>query len=204
MVEVREIRSDERGKIGEIVAIHLEAFPGFFLTFMGNGFLRQLYSSYCDHADSGLLVAEKDGKLLGFLAFSTNYSEFFKYMIRTRLVAFAWYSVGALIRRPSAFARIAAAFLKPSEVKREEKYVELSSIGVSPAFNSRGIGSRLIDELKNRTDFNLYDYITLETDSIDNDAAIHFYEKNGFVKHREFYSNKNRKMIEFRFYNANS
>ena len=75
---------------------------------------------------------------------------------------------------------IIKAFLKPSEVKREEKYVELSSIGVDPTIKSNGVGSLLIDELKKIVDFNKFAYITLETDAVNNDGAIHFYEKNGF------------------------
>ena len=74
-------------------------------------------------------------------------------MIKTRLIPFGWYSVGAFFRRPSAFMHIIRAFLKPSEVKRKEKYVELSSIGVDPKIKSKGVGSLLIDELKKQVNF---------------------------------------------------
>lgn len=69
MVTIREVKSDEKKIIDEIVTIHLNTFTGFFLTFMGRGFLRQMYQSYCDHEESGLLVAEGDGKTVGFLAY---------------------------------------------------------------------------------------------------------------------------------------
>ena len=49
MVTIREVKSDEKKIIDEIVTIHLNTFTGFFLTFMGRGFLRQMYQSYCDH-----------------------------------------------------------------------------------------------------------------------------------------------------------
>ena len=57
MITIREVRSDEKKFINDIVTIHLDTFTGFFLTFMGRGFLNQMYRSYCDHAESGLLVA---------------------------------------------------------------------------------------------------------------------------------------------------
>lgn len=199
MVTIREVKSEEKKLIDKIVTIHLNTFNGFFLTFMGRGFLRQMYQSYCDHDESGLLVAEEDGNALGFLAFSSNFSGLYKFMIKTRLIQFGWYSVGAFFRKPSAFMHIIRAFLKPSEVKREEKYVELSSIGVTPAAKSRGIGSLLIDELKRKVDFQKFAYITLETDAIDNEGAIHFYEKNKFVREREFETEEGRKMYEYRF-----
>ena len=182
VIAIREVKSEEKELINDIVSIHLNTFTGFFLTFMGRGFLNQMYRSYCDHDESGLLVAEENGKAIGFLAYSGNFSGLYKYMIKTRLIPFGWYSVGAFFRRPSAFMHIIKAFLKPSEVKREEKYVELSSIGVDPTIKSKGVGSLLIDDLKKIVDFNKFAYITLETDAVNNDGAIHFYEKNGFVK----------------------
>ena len=53
MVTIREVKSNEKELINEIVTIHLNTFTGFFLTFMGRGFLRQMYQSYCDHDESG-------------------------------------------------------------------------------------------------------------------------------------------------------
>lgn len=199
MIAIREVKSEEKELINDIVTIHLNTFTGFFLTFMGKGFLNQMYRSYCDHGESGLLVAEYDGKTVGFLAYSENFSGLYKYMIKTRLIPFGWYSVGAFFRRPSAFLHIIKAFLKPSEAKRKEKYVELSSIGVDPTIKSKGVGSFLIDELKKIVDFRKFAYITLETDAVNNDGAIHFYEKNGFVRERMYENNEGRKMYEYRY-----
>lgn len=199
MIAIREVKSEEKELINDIVSIHLNTFTGFFLTFMGRGFLNQMYRSYCDHDESGLLVAEEKGKAVGFLAYSGNFSGLYKFMIKTRLIPFGWYSVGAFFRRPSAFMHIIRAFLKPSEAKRNEKYVELSSIGVDPTIKSRGVGSLLIDELKKIVDFNKFAYITLETDAVNNDGAIHFYEKNRFVRERLFETDEGRKMYEYRF-----
>ena len=199
MIAIREVKSEEKELINDIVSIHLNTFTGFFLTFMGRGFLNQMYRSYCDHDESGLLVAEDNGKAIGFLAYSGDFSGLYKFMIKTRLIPFGWYSVGAFFRRPSAFMHIIKAFLKPSEAKREEKYVELSSIGVDPAIKSKGVGSLLIDELKKIVDFNKFAYITLETDAVNNDGAIHFYEKNGFVRERMYETDEGRKMYEYRF-----
>ena len=199
MIAIREVKSEEKELINDIVSIHLNTFTGFFLTFMGRGFLNQMYRSYCDHDESGLLVAEEDGKAVGFLAYSGNFSSLYKFMIKTRLIPFGWYSIGAFFRRPSAFMHIIKAFLKPSEVKRDEKYVELSSIGVDSIIKSKGVGSLLIDDLKKIVDFNNFAYITLETDAVNNDGAIHFYEKNGFVRERMYETDEGRKMYEYRF-----
>lgn len=199
MIEIRNVQSTEKELIDEIVSIHLSTFQGFFLTFMGRGFLYHMYCSYCEEKQSGLLVAEENGKSLGFLAYSGDMSGLYKYMIKKKLVVFAWYGMGAFLRKPAVFVKLLRAFLKPSESKRDEVYMELASIGVNPDMKSQGIGSLLIDALKRSTDWNKYAYITLETDAINNEGANQFYLKNGFVLEREYETYEGRKMNEYRF-----
>lgn len=199
MIKIRQVQTNEEQVIEDIVTIHLNTFAGFFLTFMGRGFLKQMYQCYCDYDESGLLVAEENGTPVGFLAYASDFSGLYKFMIKTRLLKFAWYSLGAFFRKPSSFMRLLSAFLKPSEAKREENYVELSSIGVNPNSKNKGVGTLLVDELKKLVDFDKYAYITLETDAVKNDYAIQFYEKNGFKKARLFETREGRKMYEYRF-----
>ena len=199
-MEIKKVESTEKDILKEIVDIHLETFEGFFLTFMGKGFLRQMYASYTKHSESDVFVALEEGRVIGFLAYSYNMSGLYKYMIKHRLIQFAWYSLGAFFRRPRVFMRLVRAFLKPSESKREEKYVELASIGVRPDAKSKGVGSKLIDSLKCTVDFEEYAYITLETDALDNEIANRFYVKNGFKIEREYETREGRKMFEYRCY----
>lgn len=200
MIIIRKIEKTESDIINEVVEIHLNTFKGFFLTFMGRGFLRQMYKSYCEHKSSGLLVAfYNKEKPIGFLAYSGDMSGLYKYMIKKHLFPFAWYSFFAFLRKPKAFMRIIRAFTKSNESKRLEKYIKLSSIGVKPDIASKGIGTKLIDELKKIVDFKEFDYIQLETDALDNEGANYFYQKNGFMIKREFETNEGRKMFEYRF-----
>lgn len=200
MLQIKEIEVYDKQVIGDIVQIHLDTFEGFFLTFMGRGFLKQMYRSYCDHDGSGLLAAfDEDGQIIGFLAFSSDMSGLYKHMIKKRLIPFAWYSLGAFLRKPKVFMRLIRAFLKPSESKRDEAFVELASIGVKPQIKSKGVGTQLIDSLKCRVDFERFEYITLETDAVDNEGANHFYQKNGFELQRTYETREGRKMNEYRF-----
>lgn len=198
-MKIREIGTKEKNVIKQVVQIHLETFKGFFLTFMGKGFLKQLYLSYCRHIESGLLVAFEDDKPVGFLAYSGDYSGLFKYMIKTRLIPFAWFSLGAFFRKPKSFMRLLRAFSKSKETKREEKYIELASIGVKPEFKSKGIGTALTNHFKSCVDFSKYAYINLETDADNNDGANRFYMKNGFVLKRTYETREGRKMNEYEF-----
>ena len=108
-------------------------------------------------------------------------------------------SLAAAIRHPSFIKRILGAFKKSDSVVKEDKYVELASICTNPAIEGKGIGSKLIDYLKSIVDFDEYAYINLETDADDNDYAIRFYQKNGFVEDRVYVTPEGRRMIEFHY-----
>lgn len=199
-METKKVNELGGAIIKEIVDIHLATFKGFFLTFLGQGFLCQMYESYILHDKSDILVAVEKDRVVGFLAYSSDLSGLYKNMIKKRLLKFMWYSLGAFFRNPKVFARLIRAFLKPGEAKRSERYIELTSIGVHPNKKAKGIGSKLIDTLKKSTDFDTYAYITLDTDAIDNDAVNRFYQKNGFILFREFETHEGRKMNEYRMY----
>ena len=198
-MEIRQINAKEKNIIKQVVQIHMDTFKGFFLTFMGKGFLKHLYKSYCQYKESGLLVAFENNESIGFLAYSGDYSGLYKFMIKRKLIPFAWYSLGAFIRKPKTFIRLLRAFSKSDDVKRDEKYVELASIGVKPEAKSRGVGSSLIARLKESIDFNTYSYVSLETDAENNEIANKFYIKNGFVLIRTYETREKRKMNEYRY-----
>ena len=198
-MEIKILDHYDRKLVNEIIDIHMSTFQGFFLTFMGRGFLNQMYSSYLSHSKSSIIIAVDNCKVLGFLAYSADLSGLYKYMIKHRLLQFGWYSLGALLRNPKTFMRLLRAFLKPNEAKRDVDYVELASIGVLPEKKSKGIGSSLISELKDNVDFSKYKYITLETDADNNESANYFYKKNGFSLVRSYVTNEGRKMNEYRF-----
>lgn len=200
MIRIREIKKIDRNIINEVVKIHLSTFTGFSLTFMGRGFLYQLYCSYCVHDSSGLFVAFNDEELIGFLAYSKDLSSLYNFMIRTRLIFFAWYSIGAFFRKPKVFMKLIRAFLKPNEAKRDVSYVELASIGVKPEIKSNGVGTKLIDKFIRNVDFRDYSYITLETDALNNENVNSFYQKNGFKLERTFETYEGRKMNEYRYW----
>ena len=44
-MNIIEVRADEKALLHAVTAVHMETFPGFFLTFMGKGFLQKMYLS---------------------------------------------------------------------------------------------------------------------------------------------------------------
>lgn len=196
---IREVGYKEKDVVKKVVDIHIRTFKGFFLTFMGKRFLRLMYSCYTRYYKAGLLVATDGDDVLGFLAYSEDLSGLYRYMMKHGFFSFAWYAFLAFLRRPKAFFRLFAALKKPKDAEREERYVELASIGVDPEKKRGGVGSELIKELKNRVDFNEFSYIALETDAVNNDGANAFYVKNGFTVARTFTKSGGRIMNEYRY-----
>ena len=199
-VFIRELDIADDIYITRLSKLHMSAFPNFFLTQLGLPFLRTLYRGYMEDENSGMLVAEINGKLVGFLAYSNEYSRFYKGLLKRHLIRFAFCSMLVAIRHPSFIKRLLGAFKKSDEVKKKEAYVELASICVNPRIESKGVGSKLINKLKEITDFSEYEYINLETDACDNDAVNQFYIKNGFQLARSYMTTEGRKMNEYRYY----
>ncbi len=198
-MNVRELAAEDKGMIREIAILHQRAFPDFFLTQLGLPFLQTLYKGYLDDGDSGVIVAEEEKKVKGFIAYSRDYPRFYRGLIRHKIIQFAWCSFLAAIRHPSFIKRLLGAFKKSESVTKKEKYVELASICTDPAEEGRGIGTALINYLKSIVDYHEYAYINLETDAENNEKANCFYLKNGFRNEREFITAEGRKMIEYRY-----
>lgn len=186
--------------VDAIVDIHMNTFTGFFLTFLGKGFLKQLYKGFMEHEKSGMIVAFEEDKLIGFLAYSKELSEFYKYLIKRKLLLFVWYALGAFFRKPKVLFRLLRAFTYSEDSKRTEKYVELSSVGVLPSSKRMGVGSKMIEYLITIVDKDKFDYIKLETDRDNNDQVNSFYVKNGFELERSYETPEGRRMNEYRFY----
>lgn len=199
MAGIRELKTASSEYIKAIAELHKRVFPSFFLTQLGVPFLRTLYTGYMEDKDSGIIVAEEGGKLVGFIAYSNDYPRFYKGLIKNHLIKFAFCSAGAAIRHPSFIKRLLGAFKKSESVVKTERYVELASICVDPEIESKGVGSALIDYLKGIVDFDKFAYINLETDADGNDGVNSFYVKNGFKLERVFTTAEGRRMNEYRY-----
>ena len=200
-----DVRIFELGKDSDkariIARLHIVVFSGFFLTQLGESFLTTLYQGYIEDDNSGVIVAEsiKNKQILGFAAYSKDYSRFYTELKKKHIVKFALCSLGVAIKHPSFIRRLLGAFKKSNEVRRMEKYVELASIGVCSNAQGKGIGSQLVDYLVSMTNFNESEYISLETDTFNNETANRFYQKRGFEIVRKYTTAEGRIMNEYRY-----
>ncbi len=196
------ISEAEKKDVSEIVEIHLKAFEGFFLSFLGRGFLKYLYQHFIIHESSSLLIAKEKNQILGFLAYSESLSDFYKTLLISRFFVLGWYSFMGVCRNPKIIFKLLKALNYSKKAKSDEKYLKLSSIGVLPDIK-KGVGSMLINKLKENAKKKFrakgYRYIYLETDSENNEIANKFYQKNNFILYETYFTSEKRKMNIYRY-----
>lgn len=180
------IRPAAGGDLDRIVAIHAAAFPGFFLTSLGPGFLRAYYREVLDFHGGCLLVAERGGRAIGFVAGFAAPRQFYAGLSR-RPLAFALPLLAAVLRRPSLIGHILVRVrnvLDRSDRRRTdpttEAACELSSLAVDPRTRRRGVGRRLVAAFVADAAASGLDVVRLATDARENDAVNAFYAGLGF------------------------
>ncbi len=137
------VRPGTEADAGFAALLHATSIVEGFLPTLGTGFLRRLYRTVARHPGSILLVAEQDGRPLGFLAGTEDVGVLYKeFSLRDGLVA-------GLLAAP----RLAASWRKVWETLRypvaEADYprAELLAMAVDPTARGRGVGRRLVEEL---------------------------------------------------------
>lgn len=191
-MNVVSTRIANKSDISQIVSIHIEAFPGFFLTRMGPRFLSQYYNGYLERCETLIIASVDGGKVVGFVAGLKNSGEYYRFL-KKHWYRFVFPILGALldldlVRRCSA--RVFSV-LKNNQVNRTMSppggYHELTSIAVSPSTGPAGTGRALmasyIDQvLLDKRAFGVF----LTTDADDNERVNRFYKTLGFNEFGEF------------------
>jgi ribosomal protein S18 acetylase RimI-like enzyme len=187
-----------QGDIPAVVDLHLRSFPGFFLSFLGRGFLRVLYASLLADSQGVALVATAGGAITGFVAGVENQSGFYRRLLRDRLWSFAFASAGAALRRPSILPRLVRALGKPAETEQASASACLMSIAVDPGAEGGGVGALLVRGFCDAIAGRGGEAVCLTTDRDGNERVNEFYRRLGFELARTFQTKEGRFMNEYR------
>lgn len=186
------------GHLTSVVEIHLESFPGFFLTFLGPTFLRRLYLEILRRRDHATFVAHDErGALLGFVVGVCDQGSFYGEMARHRWFRFALAATGAVLRKPSIVARLFRAFSYPKLSRSAAADALLLSLAVRPEAEGQGVGRRLVEtfliELKRRGSKS----VSLTTDRDGNGRVNEFYQRAGFEVVSQYQTPEGRRMNQY-------
>lgn len=168
--------------VDTVVAVHLRAFPGFFLTFLGPRFLREFYGSFLADPTGIAFVAVDDptGDVLGSVVGPMVPAGYFKRLLKRRWWAFCLASAAAMLKRPSVVRRLFRAVFYRGESPPGGARALLSSISVAPEAQGRGVGRALVDafvcEVRRRGGRGCF----LTSDAQGNEAVNRFYAVCGW------------------------
>jgi ribosomal protein S18 acetylase RimI-like enzyme len=180
-----------------VVAVHLDAFPGFFLTFLGPAFLRALYRSIVRDPSGIALVGEAEGTCVSFVAGTTEPAGFYSRALRRGFFSFGVPAAIGVLRRPTVIRRVLRAFRRAKDSPAPASgRAELMSLAVMARWRRCGAGAALVNEFVRRVQERGGTAVLLTTDAVGNDAVNAFYARLGFVRSRTFVTPEGREMNE--------
>ncbi len=136
-----------RSDVAELARIHERGFPAFFLTTLGQPFLREFYRGHVDDPTAVAVVARlaegpRRGQPVGVVVGTTKPAGFYARLLRHRGLAFALAGARGALRHPTAVPRLVRALFYRGDAP-DPSYALLSSIVVEPAHGGSGVGAHL-------------------------------------------------------------
>ena len=182
--------------VDAIVAIHQQSFKDFFLTSLGENFLKLYYSTFITSGEGVVYCATKDNEVLGFSACSFISRGFNTSLIKKNLVKFSIEALRLLFSKPKALIRLTKNMnkeRKDATIEDNGEYAELYSIAVSPTCQGGGYGRKLLtateEDVKQHNN-----KVSLTTDYYNNDKTIAFYRALGYEEYYDFITYPDRRM----------
>ena len=180
-----------------IVNIHSDAFKEFFLTSLGEDFLRFYYSCFIKSNDGRVFCAIYGGRIVGFAAMAEKSKGFNARMVKNNIFLFGLMSLKMLFTSPMSLLRLIRNLKKTSSNVDDEDYAELFSIGVIKSAQGLGVGKRLLCAVEDYVRSQGKSRLSLTTDYYDNDSAISFYRTMHYHEMYDFIAFPNRRMYRF-------
>lgn len=173
---VRDLRSADGPALA---ALHVEAFPTFFLTTLGERFLKRFYRSLLSQPWGFGVGLVRNGACQAFAAGASIDAGFYRRLARADAVGLVAAAVPALACHPSRLVHIARS-LGGSACRPTAGDAVLLSICVAPAAEGSGLGSSVLRKFEHRAAARGCRGVVLTTDTDGNERANNFYRSNGY------------------------
>lgn len=193
-----QIDAMHTGDVVSLARLHRQAFPGFFLSTLGEPFLRQFYRGYVgDPTAVTIVLRDAEGKPCGCVVGTTEPAGFFGRLLRRRWAGFALAGARAVFSQPSAALRLLRAVRYRGEAPPEVAGALLSSICLHPSLQGSGEGARLVAAWEAAAAASGARTAFLTTDTHDNDAVNRFYTRHGWLLHDTYSTLEGRRMNRY-------
>ncbi len=180
-----------------LAKIHLDAFQGFFLSSLGERFLRAYYKAVLASKETiGVGAVDDQGKMQGFGTGCVQSKGYHRRLLLRNLFTFLCHGLIILFKRPNALKQISENSDKILTDIDEGNYAEIFSLCVSNASKGNGIGRALIKTFEEEAKRKNCRKITLTTDFLNNEKVITFYLHSGYQVFYEFTAYPERPMYK--------
>lgn len=176
-------RAARQADVPNIVAIHQQAFPGFFLTTLGPRFLTRFYAAMTGSPDALCLVIEREYGIEGFIVGPLHPAGYFRRLLLRQGPGFLRDALPAMLRNPGAVVRrvFRAVRYRGEAPVAWPGAALVSSVAVAPGAVGSGAAGALVERFCAEAAARGTTHVYLTTDVVDNPAANRFYQKHGFV-----------------------
>lgn len=184
--------------VEDVVRIHINTFEGFFLTNLGERFLKLYYKSCIKNQNLTIAIGlfSDNSELIGFGIGSYESKGYYKKIIKANFLAFFLETIIIAVSKPMALIRLAKNLDKVNNIEDNGIYCELLSIGVQKHNEGKGYGKQLLIGFEKIASERGVKKITLTTDSRNNDRVLKFYNKMGYDIFYKFKTYPNREMLK--------
>jgi ribosomal protein S18 acetylase RimI-like enzyme len=129
-----------------VAGLHIKGIHTGFISSLGQEFVTALYEAIVDSQYSFGFVARENGKVLGFVAFTTNLNTLYKSIVLRKGLRFAFLLAGKML----SWQRIKKVFetlFYPGRIEKMDlPKAELLSIAISEEARGRGLATRLTQQ----------------------------------------------------------
>ena len=139
-----DIRAMLSADVASAVRIHIGSFQGFFLSFLGPRFLRELYTGILKDPSGIAYVSKTDGYVIGFVAGSDQPIGLYRRLLIKYWWKFGLAALPAFIRKPSVLPRLIRAMKMPNQALPADRCGTLMSIAVDRTTQGQGVGKKLV------------------------------------------------------------
>ena len=185
---IRQVNLDDLKKL---VKVHIACFPDSFSTQLGEKLLIKMYTEYIVESPELFLLAEEEGKVIGFvMGYYFDSGDCLRRFKKKNQVLFfskilwllltrnkpAWKKLNTTIRPATGFTLIDPTI----NIYKKSEMADLLSICVLSEYRGKGIANNLIDAYEKVLIENNRKICTLTVADI-NGRGISFYKKHGYA-----------------------
>jgi ribosomal protein S18 acetylase RimI-like enzyme len=177
------VRMGRDGDAQVAADLHVVQISEGFLSLLGRGFLRRLYRRIVRSSSAFLLVAERQGQVVGFVAGAVDTGALYREFVLRDGIRAGLGAAGPIFRN---WRQVVETLRHgTSQGVSHGRGVELLSIAVDPDRQGQGIGRLLVDSFVDACTTTGNDSASVVVSS-DNSTAIRLYEQAGFVAATRF------------------